>query len=402
MLEKLVSSSRPDVDPRLQPRPATKRPRRLAFRVLSIAAIAVALFHVAWPPIYSFPEPTSFAGAHWYDPYRGTAGPWLRANFHAHSRTWCGIVGGELTLPDLRGRYQKLGYDVIGISDYQSIAEPDGADAAYIPVYEHGFGLTQQHQTVMGPSSVSWFEFPLLQGLRQKQYVIDRLAPTASVLVLNHPNKYASYTCDDFRRLTGYTGIEIASRYAAGAQEWDAALSAGRPVWGFCSDDSHDPDSEYQIDVGWIMIRAERTHDAIVRALQRGAFYGVNAKSKRPPNAIVSCGLDGDVLRVRCAEPAELVRFCSNRGLVEVAHDTDVAEYRVEPGDAYVRAEVVNRNTCLYSNPILRCESSGDDPPAGPVATVDTMRTAIVRVAAALTMLSAVAFVIGVPLVQRR
>jgi hypothetical protein len=35
--------------------------------------------------------------------------------------------------------------------------------------------------------------------------------------------------------LTGYDALEVASKYGVWEDYWDAALSAGRPVWGVAS-----------------------------------------------------------------------------------------------------------------------------------------------------------------------
>ncbi|MGH2901521.1 MAG: hypothetical protein ACRDMZ_22790, partial [Solirubrobacteraceae bacterium] len=208
----------------------------------SIAAIALALavyLELAWPPFYDFPSPREFSGEQWYQPYAGYRGGGLIANFHAHSDAWGGLTFGEVSRDALFDVYASRGYDVIGISDYMSIAPAHANDPLYLSAYEHGYTVGRRHQTVIGAGQVNWFDYPLGGSTRQKQSVIDALRPGAPFLVLNHPTKADSYSVEDFAELSGYDAIEVATKYGVWDDFWDAALSAGRPIWGMAADDGH-------------------------------------------------------------------------------------------------------------------------------------------------------------------
>ena len=360
-----------------------KRLLKIGLGVGALVGLVLVLFHLAWPPVYRFPEARPFSGPNWHNPYeaadaRGAAventdAGWLKANFHSHSRSWGGLARRGRTYPTeiLWKQYESIGYDVIGISNYQSIRPAMPGEKLYIPAYEHGFSITQQHQTVLGARAVSWFDFPIYQGVRQKQCVIDSLRAHATAVILNHPNKTSSYSTEDLKQLTGYTGIEVASKYARGAPHWDAALSAGRPVWGFCGDDGHDIERLRTSGTAWLMVQPRaRTPQAVLDALGRGRFYGVWARQDRVPNALEACRIDQGRLDVRLQEPADMIRFVGQGGEVKAeARDARESHYVLTPTDTYIRVEAETRATTLFLNPVFRYEGASYAVPEATVAT---------------------------------
>lgn len=93
---------------------------RLAVFLLGLTLI----FNHAWAPRYDFPPAVPFAGSHWYNPYEGVEDGWLRANFHAHTRTWPLARVEDISSEDVVQAYRDLDYDIYGISNYQLIAPP--------------------------------------------------------------------------------------------------------------------------------------------------------------------------------------------------------------------------------------------------------------------------------------
>jgi len=84
---------------------------------------------------------------------------------------------------------------------------------------------------------------------------------------------------------------------------WDLALEAGRPLFGFATDDAHYPG--FDIGDAWTMVRAaERSQDAVLDALRRGSFYA----SAGP--AILDVRVDGSAVEVRC-DPARSILLMS-------------------------------------------------------------------------------------------
>src|SRR5205814_222004 len=110
---------------------------------LLVLALVVALPY-AWGPLYRFPKPSVFTGAHFLNPYSGLQGTWQRANLHAHGRAWSGLTNGQQPDEEVVRHYRQLGYSVAGISDYERIAALHGVPT--IPLYEHGYNIGKHHQ----------------------------------------------------------------------------------------------------------------------------------------------------------------------------------------------------------------------------------------------------------------
>lgn len=337
----------------------TRFARRLFIALVCLVA-ALAYFEFAWPPFYEFAPPQPFHGERWYNPYAGYRGGGLLANFHAHSEAWGGLTFGSTPRHELFAMYKARGYDVIGISDYMSLSRPEhGADEIYVPTYEHGFTPGRRHHTVIGADHVTWFDYPSGASPRQKQHVIDVLRPSAPFLVLNHPTKAQSFTIGDFETLSGYDAVEVATKYGVWDDFWDAALSAGRPIWGMAADDGHaqsETGAGSHLGIGAVVIHSEeRTPEAVIAALRAGRFHSLYTRQGEPPIALLRYEIEGGALHVVVGERANVIRFYSAHG--DLRHQESgkaEASYSLAPDDPYVRVEVIAHGAVLYLNPVLR------------------------------------------------
>jgi len=382
------------------------RPWLLYGILLGVTAVAIRDFCLH--PSYEFPPPRPFAGERWYNPYAEVVPGRLRACFHAHSTESLGGLS-QATAPfdALHAAYRRLGYDVIGISEYQAIrpevAEDDGR--VYVRVYEHGYGAGKQHQTVIGAGRIEWRDYICGQGLDQKQHILDLLGDPGVFIVANHPNKWQGYADEDFDRLTGVHGIEIETRYSKGYVHWDRALSAGKPVWGICSDDAHRPERPWHIGSGWVWLHAkERSEAGVLEALRTGRFESVWAKSRGAPNALRSLEVvrdaEGDRVELALVRPAEWLHAIGQGGeILRIAKHTDAMSIPLGPEITYVRFAAKTDNTFLYLNPVFRTDA--DDPvAAAPRATVASGPTALRRSLGAVWGLAVLA--LGIALVRER
>jgi len=337
---------------------------RAAARPGAFLLVAAAAFHVAWPPWYEYPPPAPFAGPRWHDPLAGE-GQWLKTNLHAHSEIWFGPLYGDRPPAEVRQLYRELGYDVYALSNYQHVTPRGPDEEIYVTCYEHGYGIQKIHHTVVGAERATPLDLPLLQTLAGKQQVFDWLRPTAPVVILNHPTMRWAFAPSELAELCGYTGLEIRSKYAKAVPHWDAALSAGRLVWGFATDDGHRQERQSHIGIGWVVAKAAaRSGDALIEALQRGRFYAVFTRQRERPNELLDLRLSegpAPSLTIRCRDVAESIRFVGQGGvtLAEVRGSAE-GTYSLRPEDAYVRIEVETRGTQLFTNPVYRYE--GDDP----------------------------------------
>ena len=215
--------------------------------------------------------------------------------------------------------------------------------------------------------------------------MLDALSRNAELVFVNHPEEHGAYSSADMTRLTGYTAIEVGTKYSRATEHWDAALSSGRPVWGICSDDAHGLE-ETQVGIGWLMIPVEkRETSAVFEAIRAGRFYGSwTRRGERLTgggvpifNELASCKVEDGYLHVISSKPADTIRFVGQGGrtLAEVEGESE-ARYELRPTDTYVRTEIENFGTVLYLNPVLRYDG---EELLFPVATTDGTLTWSVR-----------------------
>jgi len=363
-------------------------------RILLVLAVLIALPY-ARTQVYRFPDPTVFTGSHLLNPYANVSGRWLRANFHAHGEAWNGITYGEQKNEEVIAAYRKLGYDVATISNYQRIAAHEGADT--LPAYEHGYSLGKRHQLAIGAHAVLWLDYPLFQSLSHKQQIIDLVKQQAELVALAHPNSRDAYTSRDLEQLTGYQLIEVVNGPFPVEETWDAALSAGRLVWGLANDDSHDITDPRRMASAWTMVNAQTNNaQEVVRALRDGRHYAVRRPDIDEPDAndteVASVEVSDGRLTIRCSgEPATFV-FVGQGGTVrKTVYNNLTADYTFTPQDTYIRGVVYAPRSVIYLNPVLRFD--GTHVPAA-AATVDRAGTWLFRITSitGATLLVAIAW----------
>jgi hypothetical protein len=346
-------------------------------RIAAVLIVAVLLPY-AVPPVYDFSDPQPFKGTHWWNPYQEVHGRWRRANFHAHGESWGGVTNGAQTDAQVVSSYWNAGYDIATVSDYQRIA--DAADT--IPVYEHGYNVGKHHQLAIGARSVVWWDFPLWQGVNQKQFIIDRLRPSTELISLNHLSRLHSYTVDDMRRLTGYDLIEVANGRVATEDRWDAALSSGHPAFAIGGDDTHDVTDPNRMAIAWNMIDAETTTARdVIEALRGGRSYVVIRMVDAPANsdvALASLRTDDRSMTVTLSgEPAE-ISFVGQDGHVRQRTNGLSASYTFTPSDTYIRTNVHTTKSIVFLNPVMRSDAD-DHRPTMPALETDDLLTSLVR-----------------------
>jgi hypothetical protein len=188
------------------------------------------------------------------------------------------------------------------------------------------------------------------------------------------------------RALTGYNLVEVVNGPFTAEDVWDAALSAGRPVWAVANDDTHDLNDVRRTAVGWNMIDAPSasTRD-IVSALGSGRFYATlrtGALDEANVTTLSSVRTDDSTMRVELKGAPSTIAFIGQDGIVrETLKDTLDAAYTFAPSDTYIRTVVTTPQTTLYLNPVIRW--NGASLPS-PVASVNLAWTWTQRGAIAL------------------
>jgi hypothetical protein len=345
------------------------RPFKLAAYAVLAVGIAGLVPYLACP-VYRFPGPRPFSGAQFYNPYAGPGLVWRTANLHAHGRVWGGLTDGRQADSEIVAHYRALGYDVADVSNYQFIDRSLDHDRTIIPTYEHGYNLLKAHFLVLGARSVDWFDFPYGQTREQKQYVIDRLKSSGTLVVLAHPSLRNAETVEDLRYVTHYDLLEVLNHFTVSDRQWDAALSSGHPVWAVGDDDTHNVEDPGQTGAMWTMIASQdRDRDSVLSALRVGrtiAVAGQGGKSDaHVDSVVVHRDKDGDDwLSVGVDGPVKSISFVGQNGRVlQRTYAGASASYRILPSDPYVRTVIVTPRTTLYLNPVVRYDGIQLSPP---------------------------------------
>jgi len=158
-------------------------------RILLLAIIMLLLLILSFyllAPSFRFEQPKPFYGQKLYNPYQNVDTPdWYKYNFQVQSKAWGGITDGRLNSNAMIDSiYQALGYDHVATSDYQKINRYKTDENAYIPTYEHGYGIRKTHQVCLGASQVLWLDYPFYQSIHHKQHIIDEIEKLRQKLVL--------------------------------------------------------------------------------------------------------------------------------------------------------------------------------------------------------------------------
>ena len=329
-------------------------------------------------PFYKYPESKQFSGNKFYNPYENIdSTKWLKTNFHAHSRQWTGITAGSSNQEDdVAAKYKEINYDIIGISDYQSINTFLANDPAYIPVYEHGYGALKNHQLVIGAKNVSWLDFLLFQSYHNSQEIIVHLRKDNEVISVNHPKLRDAYPPQTLKYLRGYDLLEITSHsYFNAIDLWDTVLSSGNPVFTLGSDDNHDiSDPE---DYGYVYTMINSSHvnqNDILNALRNGTSFAVELEPQKDSSPkmkieqsnsvplIISCNINNDTLEMNYNKPFDTLKLIGQNGVIKAKEvNKNSCRYFIKDIDTYIRAEISHKNMIsLFLNPVFRFNGNLD------------------------------------------
>ena len=309
----------------------------------------------------------------YYDPYRGfgTDGrTWKKSQFHMHNMSWDEDGNFRETLDGMKAFFQEYkdsDYDIVAHAGHNLLLDTSGLDEELgIRSYNGEEYVDLDGILLVGISKV-------LRG--EPQDVIDACVADGGFAVICHPNQNPALnhsspifppllTRDVSTRLTGAVGVEIYSACLSRRQMngvgfgvslatdyWDDALTSGRRLWGFATDDSH---QGYEINIGWTEVLAATTDFPEVRSsVESGAI--VASRGLRLYNWI----FDGTTLRVEADLPyfrtgkAEY-RFIGDGGEVLQETTGEGATYRLNGTEKYVRVEARNDDgSILWTQPLL-------------------------------------------------
>ena len=337
-------------------------------------------------PVYNFTHSRPFAGDSIYNPYDSLERNWKRANFHCHSIAWGGVTYGNQPLDEVYEHYYNHGYDILGVSNYQKISRPFHGET-YIPTYEHGINVKQNHHIVIGSRDESFTDFFLWKNAHQKQYVINRLKKKGGMIVLAHPSNMGAFRKGDMWKLSGYDFIEALNHYKKSFDIWDAALSSGYLCWIMANDDSHNIEKKGETCVNWNMIDTKgKTSSSVLAALKAGRHYGVNNRQKhRNTNYLDSAWVRGQRVFVRFTKPAGQITFIGDHGHQQkIVENSAQASYTFSPEDSYIRVKAQTKEASIYLNPFIRYDGEQIPALSDKLPVSNTFLTVLYRILALL------------------
>ena len=295
---------------------------------------------------------------HYPDPFH-TPGGWFRGSVHVHST----VSDGELTPDQVVAWYRDRGYHFVALTDHRvwsagraggdgmlvlSGIELDGVDLQSGPYHIVGLGLN-------GPPDWS------PDGQVPLQASVDALRAAGGRVILAHPY-WIGQLSKDLLEVEQCIAIEV---YNGGCEvddakgystvHWDDLLAAGRPLWGVAVDDAHWRDGSKDAGLGWIWVKAAAlTAEAILSALEEGLFYASSGPQ------ILDLEYDAAAGRVWVqTSPVAWIDFVGDRWfgrrvMAPAGGTLSEAEYRVRPGQRYVRVACQDLGgRWAWSNPIF-------------------------------------------------
>jgi len=351
--------------------------RKVLISLVSLIAIVLLLPYLRYTA-YLDPVSTRFAGPNWYNPYRDIHDPLVKANFHAHSRSWGGWTWGEDTAGEVISAYADKGYLVPALSNYQRISPRSlySAPLIYVPVYEHGFNLRKVHCLCIGANAVSSPDYPWHFSIAQTRETIQRLQARCRLIALAHPGARQAHTPGDMTQLPALDLMEVINTMGARTAYWDSTLSAGNPIWLLANDDTHDL-SGPETFMRWNMIyAASPSTENVLESLQHGNHYGVlRYHGTCEDNRLTEFSVHHDTLQIALRDTFNRLDLIGQDGnhVFGIAR-SNRAQYILSAEDTYIRAEVHQDHCVLYLNPVIRYDQI---PPGTERRSmqIDTVRT---------------------------
>jgi len=317
--------------------------RTLALRALMAAVAAVAL-------AVAFQAPGG-AGEQ-------VALKWYKGNLHAHTLN----SDGDSTPSDVATWYREQRYHFLVLSDHNYLTEIAGLNAV------HGakekflliageevtdeFGDKPLHLNAYNPSR-------LIEPAHGESVVdtiqrnVDAIRAAGGLPSLNHPNFGWVVTSEELKAIRDlglfevYNGHPMVNNPGGGGWEsleemWDAALTAGRRLYGIAVDDAHHF-KQFGRDLsnpgrGWVVVGAKALEAAeITGALAAGDFYA----STGVELSDVQVTADEYRVTIRPKDGLKYTTVCLGAGgrVLATSYDT-TASYRFQGGERYVRARV--------------------------------------------------------------
>ncbi len=217
------------------------------------------------------------------------AGKMLKGGLHCHTTRSDGALSPEDTIR----LHAKNGYDFLAITDHRNYNftnfAPD-AGLTIIPGMEFDgdlpcdIGFRCFHTVCIGPEKADGngyeqdqrFESAAPRDQFEYQPYLDRIHAKKNLTIHCHP-QWSGTSAKYFEQLKGNFAMEVWNSGCAlnidmdtDAAYWDELLGQGIKIFGVATDDGHGAQTHCK---GWVMVNAENSVSAILKALEEGKFY---------------------------------------------------------------------------------------------------------------------------------
>ncbi|MGH3104553.1 MAG: PHP domain-containing protein [Gaiellaceae bacterium] len=301
------------------------------------------------------------------DPF-AAGGEWLRCALHAHTTR----SDGELAPEALAAHYARAGYDVLAITDHWRRTEAASDGLLVIASAELNCILPAARDGHVLAYGIDAEPAELGREYADLARTADWVEEHGGIAYLAHPY-WSGVAPGGLDLPANVFGIEV---YNGGCEleigrglssvHWDELLDAGQRCFAIATDDSHHPG--FDSDLAWAWVRTEeRTRDAVLDALRRGAFYSSTGPLVR------GVDVDGEAVEVRCspcrsvtllagktegaAAHAGRLPYCHRGRVLDRAEDGAITRARLDVplGARYLRIELADRDgRKAWTNPVWR------------------------------------------------
>ena len=295
----------------------------------------------------------------------------LKGGLHCHTTR----SDGQLTPEEVIIYAKTQGYDFMAITDHQiytleSYAPETGV--LVIPGMEYGNDLVKGHgfrcfHTVcLGPSKEDGngfehdqkFDWGFAPSSEAYQPFLDEIHEKKNLTILCHPHwsntsaKYFETQKGNFAMEVWNSGSAIHCDCDGDAAYWDEILGQGKVWYGVATDDAH---SYETLCKGWVMVKADKDINSILKALENGEFYSscgplIYDFYVEDGKAVIDCS---PVSRVRLHSDMHPNRVTTDENGNITHAEFDIENYWAGPYD-YVRISIVDKDgKKAWTNPIF-------------------------------------------------
>ncbi len=280
---------------------------------------------------------------------------WYKGNIHTHTNKSDGDADPEVVVE----WYKDHEYDFLVLSDHNHRTildhEVEGGPLMIpgeevsariqngaIPIHINGIGISRVVEPYQGDEIVDTIQ-------RNVTAILD----AGGIASINHPNYQWAFDHTHISQVDGasmlevYNGSPVTNNGGGpgkftGEEIWDGVLTAGKPIFGVATDDSHNyydfAHDKLNPGKGWVVVWAEElSQGAIVDGLASGEFYASTGV------ALNDLEMTGEKISMSIEQYAACLYwtvFSGPDGEVFAEKDGLEVEYDIQGDEGYVRATV--------------------------------------------------------------